>query len=311
VTLIRRLLNPRIDFVFRILFGSEANKDLLISLINSVVGPHLHIVDVVIKNPFNLAAYRGSKETILDIKAMDQDGTWYDIEMQTLPHVFYGKRAIYYAAKVYVDQLAAADDYSSLNPTIGIHFLDFNYFDDDRMVRQFVFKDMDTNEHPDQLRFLQLYFIEMRKFRKDWPQISTALDRWVAFLTRAERLKRNALPAALRDEPAIVKAVSELERMGADPVQREIYETEVQARMVDAIQIKTAEERGMQLGIQRERNLMIRLITRQIGTVPPNIATCLDTLTPDQIDDLGDALFDLNSYADVEDWLSRQPRRRE
>jgi predicted transposase/invertase (TIGR01784 family) len=306
VALIRSLLNPRIDFVLGILFGSEANKDLLISLINSVVGPHLHIVDVVIKNPFNLANYRGSKETILDIKAMDQDGTWYDIEMQTLAHVFYGKRAIYYAAKVYVDRLAAADDYSSLNPTIGIHFLDFNYFDDDRMVRQFVFKDMETNDHPEELRFLQLYFIEMRKFRKDWPQISTALDRWVAFLTRAERLKRNALPAALRDEPAIVKAVAELERMGADPEQREIYEMEVEARMVDALQIKTAEERGMQLGIQRERNLIVRLMTRHIGQVPPVIATRVETLTPDQLDDLGGALLDLNSYADVEAWLSRQ-----
>ena len=30
-------LNPKIDFVFRKLFSSEENKDLLIALINSVV----------------------------------------------------------------------------------------------------------------------------------------------------------------------------------------------------------------------------------------------------------------------------------
>ena len=31
-------INPRVDFAFKKLFGSEENKDLLISLINSIVG---------------------------------------------------------------------------------------------------------------------------------------------------------------------------------------------------------------------------------------------------------------------------------
>ena len=60
-------LNPKIDFVFRRLFGSEENKDLLISLINSVVEPSPHIVDVTIKNPFNLAAYRAAMDFRLSI----------------------------------------------------------------------------------------------------------------------------------------------------------------------------------------------------------------------------------------------------
>ena len=118
-------LNPKIDFVFRRLFGSEENKDLLISLINSVVEPTPHIVDVTIKNPFNLAAYRDAKESILDIKAIDRDGTWYDIEMQLEAHSLYGRRAIYYLSKTYSGQLESGEDYSNLNTTIGIHFLDF------------------------------------------------------------------------------------------------------------------------------------------------------------------------------------------
>jgi len=57
--MLRRNFNPKIDLVFRKLFGSEENKDLLISLINSVVEPHIHVTAVVIKNPFNLADYAG------------------------------------------------------------------------------------------------------------------------------------------------------------------------------------------------------------------------------------------------------------
>ena len=73
--------DPKTDIVFRKLFGSEANLRILIALINSIVGPAIHVVDVAIKNPYNLAAYIGSKSTIRDIKAVDQNGIWYDIEM--------------------------------------------------------------------------------------------------------------------------------------------------------------------------------------------------------------------------------------
>ncbi len=153
-------LNPKIDVVFRKLFGSEENKDFLISLINSVVNMSPPIVDVTIKNPFNLAAYRGAKESILNIKAVDQNGVWYDVEMQIDAHIVYGRRAMYYLAKTYSDQLETGDDYSKLNTTIGIHLLDFRYFDDDRVLRQFVFKDTETNHAPRELDGVRLYFVE-------------------------------------------------------------------------------------------------------------------------------------------------------
>lgn len=87
-------INPKMDIVFRKLFGSEENRDILTSLINSVIEPASPIVGVEIKSPFNLATYQGAKESILDIKAVDQNGVWYDIEMQIESHILYGKRAI-------------------------------------------------------------------------------------------------------------------------------------------------------------------------------------------------------------------------
>jgi len=81
--------------------------------------------------------------------------------------------------------------------------------------------------------------------------------------------------------------------------------------MVDAATLEKVEQRGIQQGLQKgvqqgRRALLIRLMTRHIGEVPSGIQTSLGTLTPDQLDDLGEALFDLNSYADIETWLSRQ-----
>ena len=38
-------INPRIDLVFKKIFGVEENKDLTISLINSIVGPEDQVLN--------------------------------------------------------------------------------------------------------------------------------------------------------------------------------------------------------------------------------------------------------------------------
>ena len=59
-------INPRVDFAFKKLFGSEENKDLLISLLNAIL-PDAKISEVELKNPFNLADYQAGKISILKL----------------------------------------------------------------------------------------------------------------------------------------------------------------------------------------------------------------------------------------------------
>jgi hypothetical protein len=67
-------IDPKVDYVFKILFGSEANKSLLIHLLNAVLKPPpgQQIVAVEILNPFNDKETLDDKLSILDIKARDQ-----------------------------------------------------------------------------------------------------------------------------------------------------------------------------------------------------------------------------------------------
>ena len=52
------MLNPKKStWSFESFSADEENKDLLISLINSVIEPTPPIVELVIKNPYNLATY--------------------------------------------------------------------------------------------------------------------------------------------------------------------------------------------------------------------------------------------------------------
>ncbi len=147
-----RKFSPKIDIVFRKLFGSEENKDLLLSLINGVLDCQPRLTDLTIKNPYNLPNYLEEKYSVLDVKAVDEHGTWYDIEMQIGEHGFYGKRALYYLSKMYVDQIKEGENFEILRTTIGIHLLDFDYFPDERYRRRFAWKDADTDKMLEHLK---------------------------------------------------------------------------------------------------------------------------------------------------------------
>jgi predicted transposase/invertase (TIGR01784 family) len=61
--------NPKIDLVFKKLFGSEENKDILLSLINSILPLDQQVAKIDLKNPYNVSDYAEGKLPILDIKA--------------------------------------------------------------------------------------------------------------------------------------------------------------------------------------------------------------------------------------------------
>ena len=123
-------VNPRVGFAFKKLFGSEENKDLLISLINAIVSEEDEVEDLILKNPYNLADYRKGKMSILDIKAQSVKGHWYNVEMQISEDFYFDKRAIYYWAKLVTEQLKEGMMYQELQKTISINILNFNFIQD-------------------------------------------------------------------------------------------------------------------------------------------------------------------------------------
>ena len=259
---------PTNDVVFRTLLGSNNNVDLLVAFLSSILG--IWIKSAVIKNPFNLATYLGDKTSIVDIKAQDEHGAWYNIELQMRGHMDYGKRALYYLCKIYVEQLAEGQDYMELNTAIGIHILGFNMFDDDRALHRFAYQDTQTGEAADQLGHTQLIFVELPKFHKDWSEISTDLDKWIAFLKTGETLSSGDLPKALQGNPAITKAISTLEWMGADPAVRQIWEEEEKATMIERGEIEYARREGKAVGIaegavREARNMLLLVGEGRLG----------------------------------------------
>lgn len=62
---------------------------------------------------------------------------------------------------------------------------------------------------------------------------------------------------------------------------------------------------GRQEGRQEgKESLVVRLLRRRLGSIPADVPVRLDRLSPEQLDDLGEALLDFRTNADLEQWLS-------
>ena len=84
-------INPCVDFAFKKIFGVIENKDILIHFINSVIKKKIPIKRIHLCNPFNDKEHIRDKLSVLDIKALDEEGELYNIEMQITRQAFFGK----------------------------------------------------------------------------------------------------------------------------------------------------------------------------------------------------------------------------
>lgn len=108
-----KFLDPKNDFVFKQIFGTEKNKDILINFLNDVLNfkDNKKLIGVSFLKPHQdpeIAMYR---QSIVDVLCKDLEGNQIIIEMQVSKHKGFEKRAQYYASKAYSGQLLKEDKY--------------------------------------------------------------------------------------------------------------------------------------------------------------------------------------------------------
>ncbi|MDR0329254.1 MAG: Rpn family recombination-promoting nuclease/putative transposase [Rickettsia sp.] len=252
-------ITPRVDLAFKKIFGVEENKDLLISLINSIVSKEDQVAELTLLNPYNSKNFKNDKLSILDVKAKSVDGKRFNIEIQISDEADYDKRALYYWAKLYTEQLKVAQDYSTLSKAIGIHILNFTSIptvDKYHNVFHVVEKDSGLLYFKD----LELHTIELNKFTdnsyEELPDIlkkvKNSLDMWTAFLTRHDLLNKDNLPKEL-DNVALKKALAVLNVMNFTDEEREAYEDHLKWLRIEANTLKKQLEKGRVEGIEEGR----------------------------------------------------------
>lgn len=120
------IMSPKIDFVFKLIFGDEKHKDLLIAFLSAVLGvPEEEFEGIDILNSELLREFAEDKKGILDVRAQTKQGKQIDIEIQILPTTFMPERTMFYWSKMYLSQVKPGDTYDKLKKSITINIVDF------------------------------------------------------------------------------------------------------------------------------------------------------------------------------------------
>ena len=222
-----KFINPKTDFAFKKIFGSDQSKDILISFLNSILYEEKNVIeDVEILNPYQAPPIRGIKDTYLDVRAKINGDKTVIIEMQVLNVEGFEKRILYNAAKAYSIQLETGENYNLLNPVIALTITDFTMFEIEKVITKFILKEKDYLVDYT-IDDLELVFVELPKFNKKLEELETVSDKWIYFIKTARALE--SIPSNMEEIKEIKQAFqianeSGLTRAELEDLQkREIY----------------------------------------------------------------------------------------
>ena len=186
------------DIAFRKIFGNAGKKKSLISFLNAVIAlpGGKKIADVEITTPYQLGRLSAAKVTIVDVKAIDDHGNHYIIEMQVLPSAYFHKRILHYTAQSYANQLNKAENYDKLKPVYFIGILEFEIGKSQEYFSKHQVLNVETHERI--VQDIEFNFIELTKFDKAVDQLESPIDQWTYFIKNADKL--DLIPENVQDE---------------------------------------------------------------------------------------------------------------
>ena len=191
----QRYLNPLTDFGFKRLFGTEMNKELLISFLNALFH-NKDIRDVSYLNSEQLGDSEDDRRSVFDVYCEDAQGDKFVVEMQNVYQEFFKDRSVYYATIPIRDQGKKGDWDFELKAVYTVGVLNFCLTDDpEHYVHEVKLVDLGTKEvFYDKLTFA---YIEIPKFNKDEEHLDTMWDKWMFVLRNLSHLMDR--PPALQE----------------------------------------------------------------------------------------------------------------
>lgn len=193
----------RNNFAFKKVFADEHRKVVLISFLNAVLDleENYQIIDVTILSPFQWPIFKDGRATIIDVKAKNQQGRYYVIEIQVCDDRSYSKSVMYYNAYGDISPTERGAFYDGPEPTIFIGILEFNLTDDAEYLSRRRILGVETGERV--VKEVEFNFIELPKFNLRREELKTPIEKWIFFIKEGEH--QNSIPEGM-EEPGLKEA---------------------------------------------------------------------------------------------------------
>ena len=192
-----KYVNPYTDFGFKKLFGTEINKDLLISFINSLLHGREVVKDLTYLNTEHLGISETDRKAVFDVYCENEKGEKILVEMQRGIQQYFKDRSLYYATFPIREQGQKGEWDYQLKAVyiIGILNFTFDKDNDNYFHHEVQLLDNKTKEvFYDKLTFI---YLEMPKFNKTEDELTSMFEKWLFVLRNLSRLMER--PKALQE----------------------------------------------------------------------------------------------------------------
>ena len=207
------LLDPKIDYVFKRIFGEKGDEDILMSLINSILKGNPTIKELELLNTEYPKEGFNSKGCQFDILAKTDDGTIVNIEMQYRVNANIEDRIVYYSDRLNVSGLSKGEEYGK-KKVISIWICAENI--SDRIepiseVRSFYIEN-GRDKMQEFGKNKRIIILEIQKYKVTDENIKDLLTNWVNFLTTPQCLENSEI-IKKEENIQVEKALGKLEFM--------------------------------------------------------------------------------------------------
>lgn len=247
-----RYLDPRNDVAFKKIFGTEKNKDILIHFLNDILikSGDAPIKEVTFLNPALQPEIAAHKQSIIDVLCTDENGVMFIVEMQVSKVRGFEKRAQYYAAKAYSNQMKIGEEYHALKEVIFLAIVDFTMFPEKEGYKSdHVILDKKTYEND--LKDFSFTFIELPKFKKDKvEELATYQEKWCYFFKHSH--SPEDMQALLRDNDSIInKAYDALSVHNWNDAELNFYDAVTKADLDNKARESQVRLEGLEAGMEK------------------------------------------------------------
>ena len=245
-----RYINPYTDFGFKKLFGTEMNKDLLVSFLNALLHGQEVVKDIQYLPTEQMGAY-GSRRAIFDVFCENERGEKFIVEMQKTEQDYFKDRSVFYASFPIQQQGRRGADWNfELKSVYTVGILNFVFPEDEYSQECYhhEVKLMDVDDKHVFFDKLTFIYLEMPKFNKTEDELVTMFDKWMFVLRNLSRLFDR--PPALQERLfAKVFEQAEIARFTPDEVIE--YEDSIKIYRDLKNSMDTARRKGLEEGIEK------------------------------------------------------------
>ena len=159
------------DEVFKLVFGRESTKDVMIEFLNQVI-PDRKIVDLEFIDKEMHPVERDAKGSVYDMFCKTDEGSRIIVEVQRRKQPFYPERALYYSTFQIQRQVESGAEYYDFLPVYVVNILNFKMDNDsDSTEIKTIYRLYKENSNillTDRVTFI---FIELPKFNKSLEEL--------------------------------------------------------------------------------------------------------------------------------------------